>query len=166
VKPILKTRRLMYKIIMPANRKENNIAPNQSPNESAMLRTVEFIKTGRYLRVISTGRFTLDDHLRMIEEVVSRELWKPGMNVLFDNRNLDYGETSVAMMKAARDNQVKYDERIGDGKAALLMKSIPDFARGRQYEILATEKVSARVRVFRDEKEAIAWLLAPPDESR
>jgi hypothetical protein len=31
--------------------------------------------------------------------------------------------------------------------------------RGRQYEIITEGKVSAKVRVFQDENEALEWLL-------
>lgn len=120
---------------------------------------VEFICAGHYVRITSAGKFTLKDHLRMIEDIVLKDFWKPGISVLFDNRNLEFDGDGAEMMRAARDNHLKYDDRVGDGKIALLMKSTPDYIRGRQYELLAEGKVSAKVRVFKYENEAIRWLL-------
>jgi hypothetical protein len=122
----------------------------------------EIIKTEEmpYVRVVTEGDFTLTDHLKMIEEVTSRDFWLPGMNVLFDHRNLNFGFTDIELFKEASANHEKNDERIGNGKAANLMKSISDFGRGRQYELISDNKISAKLGIFLDEKEAVEWLIS------
>ncbi|MEP6903311.1 MAG: hypothetical protein ABJA66_16405 [Actinomycetota bacterium] len=96
----------------------------------------------------------------MIEDIVSRNFWKKGLDVLFDHRKLDFGFTDVDFMKQASRNHEKNDERIGDGKAAILMKSLADYGRGRQFELLASDNINAKLCIFLDEKAAVDWLAA------
>lgn len=119
---------------------------------------VENIENPHYVRVITQGDFTVGDQLKMIEDIVSRDFWRPGTDVLFDHRKLDFGVTDINLIREASGNHIKNDDKIGDGKAAILMKSLPDFARGRQFELLTEAKVSAKMRIFKDEDEALSWL--------
>ena len=121
--------------------------------------TVEKLENPQYVRVITDGEFSARDQLKMIEDITSRDFWRPGMDVLFDHRHLDFGSTDINLMRQAGNNHVQYNDKIGNGKAAILMKSLPDFARGRQFELLTESKVSAKLRIFKDEKEAVEWLL-------
>jgi hypothetical protein len=119
----------------------------------------EYIKEKQFATVKTIGEFTVEDHARMVEDIVSQDFWEPGLDVLFDHRNLHFGFTTVEIMKRASANHERNDERIGDGKAAILMKSVVDFGRGRQFELVAADRVSAKLKVFMDEQEAVDWLL-------
>lgn len=117
-------------------------------------------RTGQaYATVATRGVFRLDDHLRMIEDIVSRDFWRPGMAVLFDHRQLDFGDSGLWVMRQAAENHLARDTSIGDGKAAILMKSAADYGRGRQFEMVADGQVGARMQVFLDEVRALRWLL-------
>jgi hypothetical protein len=59
------------------------------------------------------------------------------------------------------DNHLRNDEHIGDGRAAILVRSLSDYGRGRQFELLTQGRVSATMRVFLDEAEARDWLAGP-----
>ena len=121
--------------------------------------TIDYIETQAFVKVITEGEFAAVDHLKMTEDIISRDFWEPGMAVLFDHRKLNFGNTGFDAMKQASINHEKNDARIGNGKAAILMKSVSDFGLGRQFEMLTDEKVSANVHVFLDEKQALRWLL-------
>lgn len=112
-----------------------------------------------YIKIVTGGDFSLGDQLKMIEDITSRNFWRPGTDVLFDHRKLDFGVTDINTIRSASNNHIRNDAKIGDGKAAILMKSLPDFARGRQFELLTESKVAAKLRIFQDEDEAIRWLL-------
>lgn len=120
--------------------------------------TVEYKEKGRYVRVVTGGVFNVDDHGKMTEDILSREFWTPGMNVLFDHRKLDFGDTGFEAMREASQTHVKNDARIGDGRSAILMKSVSDFGLARQFEMLTDEQISADLHVFLDEKQALRWL--------
>jgi len=108
--------------------------------------------------VTTSGEFKIEDHARLVEDLTSKDFWKPGTNVLFDHRNLEFCHTTMSLMQEAAENHKSKDDLIGDGKAAILMKSVVDFGRGRQFELLASDRVSARLRVFLDEKTALDWI--------
>lgn len=114
---------------------------------------------GGYVAVTTRGAFAADDHGRMVEDIVTRDFWRPGTSVLFDHRALDFGASGLAVMRQAGENHQAHDVRIGDGKAAVLMGTLVDYGRGRQFELLTDGRVSANLRVFLDEAEALRWLL-------
>jgi hypothetical protein len=127
--------------------------------EAAMEWTVEHRAAQDCVVVATRGVFRLDDHLRMTQDIVSRDFWRPGTAVLFDHRELDFGETGFEAMKRAGENHIANDARIGPGKAAVLMRTLADYGRGRQFELLTEGRVGARVQIFLDEAQALRWLL-------
>lgn len=121
--------------------------------------TVEHTNAQDFVTVATRGEFTLHDHRRMIEDVVTRDFWRPGTAVLFDHRELDFGETGLGTMRQASENHAANDERIGSGRAAVLMRTPADYGRGRQFEMLTEGRVGATVQIFLDEAQALRWLL-------
>ena len=120
--------------------------------------TIEYIKPFNFIKIATGDDFTLSDHVAMIEDIISQKFWKPGMNTLFDHRKLDFNETTVELMKSVSENHQKYEAQIGNGKTAILMKSLEDYLRGRQFELLTSHQASAKFNVFMDEDKAIKWL--------
>jgi hypothetical protein len=120
--------------------------------------TVELPGARGYAIVTTSGTFNVADHLRMIEDIVSRPGWSPGTNVLFDHRALSFGDADLRAMYQASANHQVNDARIGSGKAAILMRSLSDYGRGRQFELLTADRASATLCVFLDETEALDWL--------
>jgi hypothetical protein len=121
--------------------------------------TVEDRAAQGFVVVRTTGQFTLRDHLRMTEDILSRDFWRPGTAVLFDHRALDFGATGLAAMRQASETHVAHDDRIGGGRAAVLMRTPADYGRGRQFEMLTDGRVGAQMQIFLDEAEALRWLL-------
>lgn len=122
--------------------------------------TIEYVEEHNYVNVIGEGVFSIKEHPQMFEDIVSREYWQPGMALFFDNRNVDFGATDFSLMRQASQNYERFGYRIGNGKAAMLMKSVADFGRGRQFENLSDEKGPVDMRVFLDKEEAVKWLIS------
>ncbi len=120
--------------------------------------TVEKLETEPFVRVAPEGVFDPDEHCRMLEDLLTREFWKPGMPVLFDFRKLEFTGTNIEDVREASLNRRNNEARIGDGKSAFLMKSLTDFARGRQFQLLTEDKVSAELHIFMEEDKALRWL--------
>lgn len=121
--------------------------------------TIDFGRAEEYVVVTTRGVFSPEDHRQMTEDIVSREEWRPGMAVLFDHRQLDFGDSGLEAMQRAGETHRENDDRIGDGKAAVLMNTPVNFGRGRQFQLLTEGKVGARLQIFLSEAEAIRWLL-------
>lgn len=113
----------------------------------------------RFVKVIERGTYNVEDHMRMLEDITSRDFWKPGTNILLDESNLNYQGTTLEQLREAAARRVLMDARIGDGKTAAVMSTITDFVRARQYELITDGKVSAKIKIFRNEQEALKWLL-------
>jgi hypothetical protein len=123
--------------------------------------TVDLSGAKGYAIVTTSGAFDVAGHLRMIEDIVSRPEWSPGTNVLFDHRGLSFDDADLRAMYQASANHQLNDARIGNGKAAVLMRSLSDYGRGRQFEQLTADRTSATSRIFLDEAEALDWLAGP-----
>ena len=120
--------------------------------------TVEYIKPQNFVKIKTEGIYTPSDQIKMIEDTVSQKFWKPDLNLLVDHRNAEFTGTDIAFIKEASKNFEKYKNRIGGGKIAILMKSLTDYARGRQFELLTGSKVKSKFNVFMDEEKAVNWL--------
>ena len=122
--------------------------------------SAEYIKDKQFVRIVAEGEFNVEDQLQMMKDITSRKFWRAGMNILCDFRKLEFDADSLEAIRQVSANRQKMEAKIGNGKSALLMKSLADFARGRQYQLLTSSKVSARYQVFTDEDKALDWLLA------
>ena len=122
--------------------------------------SIEFKKDKNYVKVTLTGIFNASEHLRMIEDVVSQKYWKSGMNLLLDSRLVDYSKATLEVMRQAGSNMSRFESQIGPGKAAVLMATVFEFGKGRQFEMLAEDKSPANIRIFLDEAQALLWLAA------
>jgi hypothetical protein len=145
---------------MPLNRTKGGFFSDETPNGSLMYWTVEHVKASRYVRVVTGGVYNIDDHMRMLEDVVNRDFWKPGMNLLIDDSRLDFHQTSLEQLREAGLKRLRFDPLIGGGKTAVIVDSLADFARVRQYELITSGKVAAKIDIFKDEDKAVLWLLA------
>lgn len=122
--------------------------------------TVTLELAPRFVRVVTRGEFSVADHLRMIEAILSQPYWEPGMPALFDHRLLDMAGATFGVMQEASRNHLRHDDRIGAGRAAVIMGSRADFGSARQFEMLVEGQTAANLRVFLDPAAAIAWLTA------
>lgn len=111
--------------------------------------------------VTTRGAFSDADNARMVTDIVSRPEWQPGHPILFDHRQLDFSAAGYQQMLTAGGTHRAYDQRIGNARSAILMKSLADFGVGRQFQHIV-EGVSAEVAVFIDEKAAWKWLMPGP----
>lgn len=119
---------------------------------------IEHIEPLQIVKVITEGDFNIEDHQKMIEDILSKDFWHPGMHTFLDYRKINFHKTTIPFMRKVSANYKKYEVQIGDGKFAFLMKSMADFARGRQFTLLTQPEVSAKLNIFLDERETIEWL--------
>ena len=119
---------------------------------------IEFTKDSNYVKVTLTGDFNASDHRRMIADILAQKDWQSGMNLLIDSRLVDYSQATLDVMREAGSNMSRFESQIGSGKAAVLMETLLNFGKGRQFEMLAEDKSAANIRIFLDESQAVQWL--------
>lgn len=134
--------------------------PRSSPPDSLMNWTIKYEREGGFVRVTVAGLYNVKDHMQMLEDVAGRDFWKPGMNLLIDDRALDFKSTSLEELREAGRRRAEMDKLIGGGKTAVLVASLTDFARARQFELITSGKVSTKMDIFKSEDDALSWLLA------
>lgn len=120
--------------------------------------TISLDPAGHYVAVTTSGRFSVEAHLRMVEAILAAPFWVPGMAAFFDHRRLDMAGSTYATMQEASRNHLRHDHRIGAGKAAVVMASTADFGSARQFELIVEGQAAANLRVFLDPKAALDWL--------
>jgi hypothetical protein len=125
--------------------------------------TVGNIEQECFVRVVLEGDFSTDEFFLIFKEILSRADWRQGMHILFDDTNLSFTDTNLDMIRHASDCYAEYHFKIGDGRIALLMNSVADFARGRQFELLTGNKIPSNIGIFRNEADAVDWLLTKED---
>ena len=116
---------------------------------------------GGYVVVRTAGAFNLDDHRAMVRDIVERPFWRPGRDALFDHRALSFDATGYATMDGAAATHRQFDDAIGGGRAAILMKDGVDYGVGRIFDGLTEGGVQARVRIFSDPLAAQTWIERP-----
>ena len=123
-----------------------------------MLWEIEHLKDQNYVTVIIEGEFNLADNLKLLENIISVEYWQPGMNLLFDSRKIDLIKSDVDELREAGKNMAAFNNQLGSGKVAVLMATVYNFGKGRQFEMLAEKKISVGIKIFMDENQALDWL--------
>jgi hypothetical protein len=71
------------------------------------------------------------------------------------NSGLDFRQTNLEQLRAAGRKPIELDALIGDGKTAVLVGSLPDLARARQFQLMTSGKVSGKMDIFKDEDKAL-----------
>lgn len=145
---------------MTAEYQQSSSTASGAALNSSMFWTIEYMNDRHFVRVVATGIYNIDDHMRMLEDLVTRDFWKPGRNLLLDESSLSYHGITLEQLREAGARHVKMDDSIGRGKTAVVMNTLSDFMRARQYELITSGKVSAKIEIFKDEEKAINWLLA------
>lgn len=120
--------------------------------------TMTYDEAGNYIRVTCTGFFSEERHAECFRSVFSSPYWKPGVNLLFDNRNLQFGNVKADTLIRISNYYKEAGPMLGKRKIALLMSSIPEYGIGRQFQMLAEGKGESEIRIFNFERAAVEWL--------
>ena len=104
------------------------------------------------------GVFSLNDLKSLIQQMVSDNNWKPGLNRLFDCRDMDAKALDINTMFNIGKIQQEYKEKIGRGKLAILVKNAGDYGAGISYKDIVNDKAGSKVLVFLNYDKALEWL--------
>lgn len=119
---------------------------------------IESVEQQNFIRIRLSEDYSVSEITQALEDLFSREFWKSGTPILFDDTNLNLTNTSLETIRQASEVHAKYASYYGDSKIAILADSLTDFARGRQFELLAGNKVHTNIRIFMEEDKAVNWL--------
>lgn len=106
----------------------------------------------------TNGKMNADDFIKMAESLLDHTKSFPGANVLFDHTSLDFKDVSVDDLQKIREFHMSHEEKIGNGKSAMLLKT----GLSKEWYHLWSQgekiKTQNRVQVFEDYNDALGWL--------
>lgn len=113
------------------------------------------------------GWFEYENFLNALERLLNGPEWVPGLNALWDLRQLSESELNESQIHAIVSKQKKNKAKLGNGKAAIVTNSMLHFGIARQYEILMSIKAPFRpIGVFYNFEDALSWLKEEMSYSR
>ncbi|MBS1794951.1 MAG: hypothetical protein JSS81_13910 [Acidobacteria bacterium] len=114
-----------------------------------------------YLRVTTCERLLVDDQQRMFNEISALPEWTDGMPILFDNRLLDLSVSDSNLIRDSVQVLLNFCRKNPATKIAGLVDSTVNFGFGRQFEIIFEIEGGVKFHLFRDEIQALGWLMQP-----
>jgi len=120
--------------------------------------TVAVDERGGFVRAKQWDEFSLDDQADFLSAIFAGDNWRPGLNVMFDYRDLDVSNLSEGDLAAVRVMFQSARKRLESSKMALLCNSDELFEVGKHFGEMLAEKLDNRLVVFRDENAAVTWL--------
>ncbi len=117
-----------------------------------------FDGSGNIVTATMEGTFSIDHFRGLFHEILQHPEWNAGMNMLLDYRNVDFSDIAFPEVKQTSMIHKKADERVGDGRIALLMSYPLGFGIGRMYKSMTEHGISASIGVFRGSLDAHNWL--------
>ena len=108
------------------------------------------------IRTVAVGEIHLEDILQYVEAQMGHPDIGPGMNELVDMREAKL-ELSYKKMQQLVGGIEPFNEKVGEGRCALVSDKDVSFGFARMYEMMA-EQTGVETRAFRDMETALQWL--------
>jgi hypothetical protein len=126
---------------------------------------IEF-KLKKHLNLIivrSSVVITADDLIETMHQIVNNNDYKPGMNIIYDNRLLENQLFTEDVQKVLLEFE-KFTNKSLPIKIALIVKRDVQFGMARMTEAMANE-LPVEIRVCRSTDDTRIWLEIPDNES-
>ena len=108
-------------------------------------------------RISLLGQTSVEEQQRWLDDIVNHPDWSPGFSILVDTRKLEGVMLSYDQTRAAAQHAKRLDERLGDGRHAVVGDTDVLFGCGRMGEQLS-RPCSRQIAVFRHLADAERWL--------
>ncbi len=78
--------------------------------------TIEYVERQNIVKVVVENAFSANGHTKMIEDVVSQKFWNPGMNLLIDDRKVEFKKTDIELVKRVSEGFELLEKNSVKGK--------------------------------------------------
>lgn len=120
--------------------------------------SIEYLEPHDYVHVAIRGHFTAGDFERLHKEIVSHSQWRPGLNVLFDDTDLDTDNLYTADIEYIAELIAAMRSDYENSKMAIVVSSDVQYGLARQLQSMTEAQTGTQIRVFINEEEAASWL--------
>ena len=132
-------------------------AREKRQNESSPALEVEVLDG--YARVVFRGTGNFDAFVEAFGRMINHPEFRPGMNALWDLRNASLARIGTSEMRRMVEWAQRHTPKRDGARVAMLVRRDVDFGVSRIAEPLIEARLSVQYQVFRDEAEALAWVM-------
>lgn len=119
---------------------------------------IKYLDSKNLIIVETSGDMTGNDFVIMAEEILSHSNYQPNKNVLFDHRELNFGNASIQDIEKIRNYHKENENKIGSGKSAIVVKPELLSEWNRFWEQGEKIKTNNIVKVFDSIDNATNWI--------
>ncbi len=120
-----------------------------------------FFKTDHEYFVFKTsGKFSVEDHSRLLRELVSHTEWRKGMNLIADHSDAGFEGVSVDDIEEVCQSVIVADEKYGAGRCAVIIPP-EGFSIAEIYKFRTELSLSMKIKIFQASEydDALSWLI-------
>ena len=121
---------------------------------------IKIEKDKKLARITAYGSINIIELKEIFFETVRHEEWQADFNMLCDYRKIENFAITPQDIDDIIEWQTSIDTLIGNGKCAVVAPGDYVFGMNRMWEMLSADR-SQQIKVFRQIKDAVLWLLYP-----
>lgn len=119
---------------------------------------ITYLDSTDLLVVKTAGKMDVDDFIAMAKDLLQHPRCLVGGNVIFDHAALEFNDVPVSDLQRIRAFHMSNEERIGNGKSAIVVK----IGLSKEWHKLWSQgekiKTGNKVQVFENYNDAINWV--------
>ena len=111
------------------------------------------------LSIKTNGKMNADDFIAMAKDLLRHPQCLPDSNAVFDHTALKFDVASVNDLQKIREFHMNNEEKIGNGKSAIVVKT----GLSKEWHKLWSQgekiKTGNKVKVFENYNDAVNWII-------
>ena len=121
--------------------------------------SIKYEEIGAVFLIETEGDFNFDEFRTLNEQLFAEKNWKPGTKCIFDHRKTNFHAISNEDLERVAKYHIKNNDKIGNGKTALVMKDLGNYGIARMYEGNTEYRVDTKFMAFTDINKAKEWIM-------
>jgi len=119
---------------------------------------ITYMNSSGLLVVKTSGKMNADDFIAMAKDLLHHPQFLVNGNVIFDHTALEFNDVSIDDLQKIRAFHMANEERIGNGKSAMVVKAGLYSEWHKLWSQGEKIKTRNRVRVFESYNDAVNWI--------
>lgn len=116
--------------------------------------------TEKYILVSTSGAATVEELIEALDAIFSHKDWCPGFSYIFDHSNLSLEKLTTADVKKIAYLAKERRSNNAVSRSAIATCHDLEYGLSRMWMVYVADDADVETRVFRDMKDAIAWMSA------
>jgi hypothetical protein len=119
---------------------------------------ITYLDPADLLVVKTSGKMNADDFIEMAKDLLQHPQCLANSNVIFDHATLEFNDVSFSDLQKIRRFHLSNEERIGNGKSAIIVKVGLSKEWYRLWSQGDKIKTGNKVQVFENYNDAFNWV--------